>query len=348
MDLESQGIGVSTAEVVARILSEHKQPEHGYRRCLGLLSLSRRHGPQRLEAACAVALRVGAFRYRGARISSTTTATASAWPATRARSGAAPLTATCAARATTSKGRTMMNNQTIAQMRALKLLGFATALEEQTTRPGMQNLGFEERLAMLVEREVHLREERKRVRLLQRAKLKYAQASIEDLDARPGRGIDRPALTALATSGWVTRGDTLLLTGPTGVGKTWLACALAQHACRGGHLAEELGALHASGGFARWLQALARTDVLVLDDWGVAGVDAMMRSDLLAVIDDRAAHKATIITTQLPVDHWHDWLGDATIADAILDRLMQRLQRIDLTGESMRRPTARPSRKASG
>jgi DNA replication protein DnaC len=224
----------------------------------------------------------------------------------------------------------MMNNQTIAQLRALKLLGFATALEEQTTRPGMQNLGFEERLAMLVEREVHLREDRKRVRLLQRAKLKYAQASIEDLDARPGRGIDRPALIALATSGWVTRGDTLLLTGPTGVGKTWLACALAQHACRGGHttlylrvprLAEELRALHASGGFARWLQALARTDVLVLDDWGVAGVDATMRSDLLEIIDDRAAHKATIITTQLPVDHWHDWLGDATIADAILLRV---------------------------
>jgi DNA replication protein DnaC len=251
----------------------------------------------------------------------------------------------------------MMNNQTIAQLRALKLLGFATALEEQATRPGMQKLGFEERLALLVEREVHLREDRKRVRLLQRAKLKYAQASIEDLDAWPGRGIDRPALIALATSGWVSRGDTLLLTGPTGVGKTWLACALAQHACRSGHttlylrvprLAEELRALHASGGFARWLQGLARTDVLVLDDWGVAGVDATMRSDLLEIIDDRAAHKATIITTQLPVDHWHGWLGDATIADAILDRLMQRLQRIDLTGESMRRPAARQSPKASG
>jgi len=241
----------------------------------------------------------------------------------------------------------MMNHQTIAQLRALKLLGFAAALEEQATRPGMQALSFEERLALLVEREVHLREDRKRVRLLRQAKLKYGQAAIEDLDTRPGRGIDRAALIGLATSGWVARGDTILLTGPTGVGKTWLACALAQHACRAGHsslylrmprLAEELRALHASGGFARWLQTLAKTDVLVLDDWGVSAVDATMRSDLLEIIDDRAAHKATIITTQLPIDHWHGWIGDATVADAILDRLMQRIQRINLTGESMRRP----------
>ena len=248
----------------------------------------------------------------------------------------------------------MMNHQTIAQLRALKLVGFATALEEQATRPGMQALSFEERLALLVEREVHLREDRKRVRLLRRAKLKYGQAAIEDLDARPGRGIDRAALIGLATSGWVPRGDTILLTGPTGVGKTWLACALAQHACRAGHtslylrvprMAEELRALHASGGFARWLQALAKTDVLVLDDWGVSAVDATMRSDLLEIIDDRAAHKATIITTQLPIDHWHGWIGDATVADAILDRLMQRIQRINLAGESMRRPATRQARK---
>lgn len=245
----------------------------------------------------------------------------------------------------------MMNHQTIAQLRALKLMGFAAALEEQATRAGMQALGFEERLALLVQREVHLREDRKRVRLLQRAKLKYGQAAIEDLDARPGRGVDRATLIALATSGWVQRGDTVLLTGPTGVGKTWLACALAQHACREGHtslylrvprLAEELRALHASGGFARWLQALAKTDVLVLDDWGVSALDATMRADLLEIIDDRAAHKATIVTTQLPIDHWHGWIGDATIADAILDRLMQRIQRINLTGESMRRPASRP------
>lgn len=248
----------------------------------------------------------------------------------------------------------MIDHATIAQLRALKLMGFAAELEDQLARTGTHALSFEERLAMLVQREVHLREDRKRTRLLQRAKLKYAQAAIEDLDSRPGRGIDRPALIALATSGWVQRGDTILLTGPTGVGKTWMACALAQQACRDGHtslylrvprLAEELRALHASGGFGRWLQTLARTDLIVLDDWGVAALDASMRADLLEIIDDRAAHKATVITTQLPIDHWHGWIGDASVADAILDRIMQRLQRINLTGESMRRPQTKAARK---
>lgn len=181
----------------------------------------------------------------------------------------------------------MMNHATIDQLRALKLPGFALELEEQAARPGTHRLSFDERLALLVQREVHLREDRKRTRLLRHAKLKYAQAAIEDLDTRPGRGIDRPTLIGLATSGWVQRGDTVLLTGPTGVGKTWLACALAHHACREGHsslylrvprLGEELKALHASGGFGRWLQALARTDVLVLDDWGVSVLEPAMRA----------------------------------------------------------------------
>ena len=247
-----------------------------------------------------------------------------------------------------------MNNATIEQLRALKLPGFISELQEQASRLGIHALSFEERLALLVQREVHIREDRKRGRLLQRAKLKYSQAAIEDMDTRPGRGLERPDLIRLANSGWVQHGDTVLLVGPTGVGKTWLACALAQHACRQGYsslylrmprLTEELRALHASGSFGRWLQTIAKTDVLVLDDWAITPLDPALRADLLEIIDDRAAHKATVITTQLPPDHWHGWIGDATLADAMLDRLMQRLQRIDLKGESIRRPSTRPPPK---
>ena len=240
----------------------------------------------------------------------------------------------------------MLDHTTIDQLRALKLEGFATGLEEQMRQPNLHGLSFEERLALLVDREVHIRADRRHTRLLQKAQLKYPRAAIEDIDSRAGRGIDRKAFMSLALSDWIAQGDTILLTGPTGVGKTWLACALGQYACRRGYatlylrvprLAEELRVLHGSGGFGKWLAQLAKTEVVILDDWAVAALDTLTRGDLLEIIDDRAAHKATIITTQLPVEHWHGWIGDATIADAILDRLMQRLHRVNLAGESLRK-----------
>ncbi len=241
----------------------------------------------------------------------------------------------------------MLDNATMTHLNALKLLGFAEGLQEQRGQPELLAMSFEERLALLVDRELNLRGDRKRARLLQRARLKVPGACIEDADFTDMRGLDRKTLTTLALSGWVERGDTILLGGATGVGKTWLACGLAQYACRRGHsalyvrvprLAEELRVLHASGGFRKWLTDLARTDVLILDDWGTGTVDATTRADLLEVIDDRASQRATILTHQLPVDHWHGWIGDATIADAILDRLMQRVHRFDLKGPSRRDP----------
>ena len=243
----------------------------------------------------------------------------------------------------------MLEHNTIDQLRVLKLHGFADALQEQMRQPNIHAMSFEERLALLVDREVNLRNERKQTRLLQNAQLKFPRASIEDFDNRAGRGIERKAFMSLALSHWSSQGDASLITGPTGVGKSWLACALALDICRRAHsalylrvprLAEQLRVLHGSGGFGKWLVQLAKTEVLILDDWGVASLDPNTRSDLLEIIDDRAANKATVITTQLPVEHWHAWIGDATIADAILDRVMQRVHRVELAGESLRKPAA--------
>jgi DNA replication protein DnaC len=248
----------------------------------------------------------------------------------------------------------MMMNTTIAQLRELKLDGLATALQEQLAQPDIAALSFEERFGLLVERELHHRQDRRLERLLKNARLKYAQATIEDLDSRAGRGVNRAELMNLALGDWVTTGHSILITGPTGAGKSWLACALAQYACRRGHsalyqrvprLPEELRIRHGSGAFGKWLLQLAKTDVLLLDDWGMGALDSATRSDLLEIIDDRAASKATIITSQLPIEHWHAWIGDATVADAILDRLMQRHRRLTLTGDSLRQPRLKTAQK---
>lgn len=239
----------------------------------------------------------------------------------------------------------MMMNNTLAQLRDLKLAGMLAAVEEQLGGSVSTGLSFEERLALMVDREVHHRGDKRRAALLKRAGLKYPQACIEDVDGRAGRGFERSALMSLALSRWVENGTAILITGATGSGKSWLGCALAQYACRRGQsalylrtprLAEDLRILHGNGGFSRWLAAVARTDVLVLDDWGMAAMDGPTRADLMEIIDDRAGTRATIITSQLPIEHWHAWIGDATIADAILDRLLSRSQRLVLKGKSMR------------
>lgn len=244
----------------------------------------------------------------------------------------------------------MMLQTTLAHLHTLKLAGLATALQEQLEQPGMAQMSFEERLALLIDREVDYRNGRRRERLLKQARLKFPQAAIEDLDARPGRGIDRRAVMSVALGDWVSAGHSILITGPTGAGKSWLACALAQYACRRGYsalyqrvprLPEELRIRHGSGAFGKWLIQLARTDVLLLDDWGMGQTDTAFRSDLLEIIDDRAAHKATIITSQLPIEHWHAWIGDPTIADALLDRILQRHVRFTLAGDSLRQTRPR-------
>jgi len=241
----------------------------------------------------------------------------------------------------------MLLHDTLLRLRELRLAGMAAAVEEQLTNSACSALAFEERLALIVDRETHHRTDKRMAALLKRARLKYPQACIEDVKSTTKRGLTRAAFTSLALSRWVEQGSTIVIIGPTGSGKSWLACALAQHACRRSHsalylrvprLAEELRILHGKGSFTTWLTSLARTEVLILDDWALAPLEPAVRADLLEIIDDRAGtrSRATIVTTQLPVDHWHGWLGDPTIADAILDRLLSRSHRLNLKGESLR------------
>jgi len=243
-----------------------------------------------------------------------------------------------------------MLHQTIAQLHQLKLVGMAHALQRQLEQPASTELSFEQRLALLVQQECDSRHQRRCARLLQQARLKYPQAAIEDFDARPNRGIERTTLTSLALGDWIASGSAVILTGATGCGKTWLACALAQYACRQGRsvrylriprLAEELRVLRAAGSYAKWLTQLAKVELIVLDDWGLVGLDALTRDTLMEMLDDRGAARATLVTSQLPIEHWHAWINEPAIADAMLDRLLANAHRIVLKGESLRAAKAR-------
>jgi DNA replication protein DnaC len=240
----------------------------------------------------------------------------------------------------------MLIQHTMTQLKSLKLDGMARALEEQQIMPSSQSLAFEDRLGLLVEREIVWRDNRRLERLLRQAKLKQAQACMEDIDYRTSRGLDKRLMVTLAGCEWIRRSQNVLLTGPTGAGKTWLACALGNQACRQGlsvmyvrvpRLLEQLRIAHGDGSFGKLLAQLARIDVLLLDDWGLTPLQSAERHDLLEVVDDRVNARSTIITSQLPVEHWHAWLNDPALADAILDRLVHASHRVALKGESLRK-----------
>lgn len=242
----------------------------------------------------------------------------------------------------------MLIEQTLTRLHALHLTGMAAALEEQRGVPDIAQLSFDDRFALLVEREQAARADRRLTRLLQLARFRVA-ACVEDLNFRAKRGLDRSLIMRLAGGDWVRAHQVVLLVGPTGTGKTWLACALGQSACRQGHsvrytrmprlLGEELVRARADGSFGKLLQQIAKTELLILDDWGLAPLGDRERRDLLEIVEDRVGRRATLVTSQLPVEHWHEQVGDATFGDAILDRLVHHAHRITLTGGSMRRMT---------
>ncbi len=242
----------------------------------------------------------------------------------------------------------MLNEQTFEKLDALKLAGMAQALKEHMQQPGMNDLSFEERFAMLVDAEHLFRENKRMKRLLQNAKLKMP-ASLEDIDYHAPRGLDKSVMRSLGTCGWIRRRQNVIIVGPTGTGKTYIACALTQRACREGissyylrtpALYRTLAMARADGSYARVLSRLGRIALLVLDDLGLAALSDQERRDLLEVIEDRHGSGSTIITSQLPVEHWHEVIGDPTIADALLDRLVHNAHRVTLKGESMRKTKA--------
>jgi len=242
----------------------------------------------------------------------------------------------------------MLTQQTLTRLHALKLDGMARAFEEQIGQPAAHGLAFEERFGLIVDRETAWRDTRRLERLLKQARLKYPLACMEDIDVRTTRGLEARLLASLANCNWVRGGQSVIATGATGLGKTWIACALGNQAARQGfsvlyarfaRLLEELRIAHGDASFARRLNQLARTDVLILDDWALAPIGQGERTDLLELLDDRSTGKSTIITSQLPVDRWHDYFNDPTLADAILDRVIHQSHRIALKGESLRRKT---------
>jgi len=240
----------------------------------------------------------------------------------------------------------MLTHPTSEKLQALRLLGMLKALDEQQRMPEIEDLCFEERLGLLVDREVTERDNRRLSSRLRNAKLRL-DAAVEDIKYRPVRGLDKSLMLALSSCRWIDEHLNILITGATGVGKSYIACALAQKACREGHsvlyfrlprLLQELGLARVDGRYGKLLATLAKTGVVVLDDLGLGPLTDEQRRDLLEMFDDRHGNRSTIVTSQLPVKHWHEALGDPTLADAILDRLVHNSHRIDLKGDSMRKP----------
>lgn len=245
----------------------------------------------------------------------------------------------------------MQTENLLDQMGTLKLGGMQEALREQINQPNHANLSFEDRLGLLLDRELLTKDNRRIQNLKKRAKLRQ-DASIESICFKSKRGLDKARVMSLAKCDFIRHHHNLLITGPTGCGKTYLACAISNQACRLGfkvryllltRFLEEMAISHADGSYAKLMTQLHKEDLLILDDFGLTPINTTQRHDLFNLIEDRYQIRSTIITSQFPVAKWHEYLGEPTIADAILDRVSENAQRIELKGESMRKKLIDPS-----